>query len=202
MEPSANLILSEPELAKVQDANWIFTKHLIMEKAAAILRGQVQEINNQFNFLLQWDAFKELTATMPKISKGENYLQLPYLILDYPAIFEKNNIFALRTFFWWGNFFSINLHVSGIYKTAFQDTLLKNINGCGDLFYCSNENEWQHHFEDNNFKKITGQLKLTEITKNNFIKLAFKYDLKNWNNMPQLLHTGYTAMAGLLKNAC
>ena len=56
MEPSANLILSEPELAKVQDANWIFTKHLIMEKAAAILRGQVQEINNQFNFLLQWDA--------------------------------------------------------------------------------------------------------------------------------------------------
>lgn len=98
MEPSANLILSEPELAKVQDANWIFTKHLIMEKAAAILRGQVQEINNQFNFLLQWDAFKELTATMPKISKGENYLQLPYLILDYPAIFEKNNIFALRTF--------------------------------------------------------------------------------------------------------
>ena len=134
MEPSANLILSEPELAKVQDANWIFTKHLIMEKAAAILRGQVQEINNQFNFLLQWDAFKELTATMPKISKGENYLQLPYLILDYPAIFEKNNIFALRTFFWWGNFFSINLHISGIYKTAFQDTLLKNINGCGDLF--------------------------------------------------------------------
>ncbi|MBL0255417.1 MAG: hypothetical protein IPQ27_10890 [Chitinophagaceae bacterium] len=58
-----------------------------------------------------------------------------------------------------------------------------------------------YHFEDNNFKKITGQLKLTEITKNNFIKLAFKYDLKNWNNMPQLLHTGYTAMAGLLKNA-
>lgn len=120
MEPSANLILSEPELAKVQDANWIFTKHLIMEKAAAILRGQVQEINNQFNFLLQWDAFKELTATMPKISKGENYLQLPYLILDYPAIFEKNNIFALRTFFWWGNFLVSTFMSAAYIKLPFR----------------------------------------------------------------------------------
>ena len=201
MEPVANLILSEPELAKVQDAGWILTKHLIMEKAAAILRSQVAEINNQFNFLLQWDAFKELTATIPKISKGENYHRLPYLILDHPAVFDKNNIFALRTFFWWGNFFSINLHLSGTYKTSLQHTLLKNINGCEDLYYCINENEWHHHFEDNNFKKITGHLKPTEFTKNNFIKLAFKYDLKNWNNMPQLLHTGYAAMAGLLKNA-
>ena len=32
-----------------------------------------------------------------------------------PAVFSKENIFAIRTMFWWGNFFSISLHVSGKY---------------------------------------------------------------------------------------
>ena len=71
MEPSANLLLSESELANVQDAGWILTKHLIMEKAAALLRSQVNEINNRFGFLIKEEGFRTLTSSWPKISKGE-----------------------------------------------------------------------------------------------------------------------------------
>lgn len=193
-------MLSEKELTQVQDAGWILTKHLIMEKAAALLREQVDEINQHFAFLTELGTFNELTATWPKISKGENYRQLPYLILDHPAIFEKNNIFALRTFFWWGNFFSINLHLSGKYKNQFKETLLAKLKNCEDLYYCIHDDEWHHHFEADNFKKVDENIPLSNFTQTHFIKLAFKYDVKCWNNMPQLLHKGYAQMAGLLQN--
>ncbi|HMU24108.1 MAG: hypothetical protein JST57_04365 [Bacteroidetes bacterium] len=199
MEPSANLLLSESELANVQDAGWILTKHLIMEKAAALLRSQVNEINNRFGFLIKEEGFRTLTSSWPKISRGENYLQLPYLILDHPAIFDKNNIFALRTFFWWGNFFSINLHLSGTYKKTFEPILASNVKNHKNLYYCISEDEWQHHFETGNFKKIPASFNSADFYERKFIKLAFKYPLKSWNTMPQLLQKGYAAMAGLLQ---
>ena len=47
----------------------------------------------------------EFFDVSPKISRGEQYLGLPYVMLDYPRIFSKENVFAIRTFFWWGNYF-------------------------------------------------------------------------------------------------
>ena len=49
----------------------------------------------------------------PKITRGENYQLLPYVILDYPRCFQKEQVFAIRTMFWWGKGISITLHVSG-----------------------------------------------------------------------------------------
>lgn len=124
MEPSANLILSEPELAKVQDANWIFTKHLIMEKAAAILRGQVQEINNQFNFYCSGMRLKNLQLQCPKFQKAKTIFNF-HILSSITRQYLKRTTYLLCVLFLVGKFFSINLHISGIYKTAFQDTLLK-----------------------------------------------------------------------------
>jgi len=59
----------------------------------------------------------------PKISRGENYLGLPYLVLDYPRLFRPDAVLAIRTFFWWGHFFSSTLQLSGGYKTEFLSRL-------------------------------------------------------------------------------
>ena len=48
-----------------------------------------------------------------KISRGENYRGLPYLILDYPAYFSQKDIFAFRTMFWWGHFFQCRTTSTG-----------------------------------------------------------------------------------------
>jgi hypothetical protein len=40
-------------------------------------------------------------------------------MLDYPRYFnQQKGHLALRVMFWWGNYFLIQLHVSGIYKDA------------------------------------------------------------------------------------
>ena len=83
-----------------------------------------------------------------KISKGENYLGLPYAILDYPAIFKKENVFAIRTMFWWGNFFSITLHISGRKRMREINIskLVENLREKNFLF-CINKKEWEHNFD-------------------------------------------------------
>ena len=125
---------------------------------------------------------------------------LPYMILDHPAMFGKSDVFAIRTLFWWGNFYSITLHVSGRYKDLFEERLIKNLLQ-QDLFIAGGEAEWQHHFDAGNFvlfSEVT-QHQLTDIMSKNFLKVALKYDLKDWDKMQLLLGDGYRRIANLLR---
>lgn len=96
---------------------------------------------------------KEALQKRGKISRGENYRGLPYLILDHPAYFSKQGIFAFRTLIWWGNPISITFHISGDYLQKFKIQLvagLPNLN-LTNLFICINSNQFEHHFESNNY---------------------------------------------------
>ena len=112
MNTETKIHLSKLEMELVQNREWILTKHAIINKVYQLfgeLLATYKEISRQQTQSII-DFYKHLGG---KISKGENYQGLPYVILDYPASFRKENIFAIRTFFWWGNFFSISLHLSG-----------------------------------------------------------------------------------------
>jgi len=140
----------------------------------------------------------------PKISKGENYRQLPYVILDYPRNFIGGNIFAVRTMFWWGNFFSITLHLSGDHKKIFYDNidrkllLLKK----HEYYLCVNEDQWQHHFEEDNYIPVnvkTGDDLVEILQQQPFIKIARRFSLSQWNEIPALLERSFSEMIQLVK---
>jgi hypothetical protein len=145
----------------------------------------------------------EVFSISPKISKGENYKGLPYLLLDYPRYFNRENIFAIRTMFWWGNFFSITLHLSGIYKKGAEKKILRSYeilkkNGC---YCCVNDNQWEHHFETSNYKllkEISPTAFKASICNNHFIKLANKIPLESVDNAEDLLLYFFKEMAGLV----
>jgi len=145
-----------------------------------------------------------VALSTPKIARGESYLQLPYMLLDYPRCFDKENVFAVRTMFWWGNFFSCTLHVSGMYKTMFEHAILKNLTILHNtgLYICVNEKEWDHHFETGNYIAID-TLSTDEITaivnKQHFIKMAAKFSLHQWSVMEELLEKSFSDALHLLK---
>ena len=70
------------------------------------------------------------------------------------------------------------------------------------LFICVNENQWQHHFEPGNYIAVK-QLPVKEveaiILKNKFVKLAVKFPLQQWNDMPALLDESFKGIIGMLK---
>ncbi|MGZ8560450.1 MAG: hypothetical protein ACXWV3_02585 [Flavisolibacter sp.] len=150
---------------------------------------QVQEHQQDFveaNGLSQHEIF----TTPPKISRGENYLGLPWLILDYPRISGVPGIFFIRTMFWWGRFFSSTLHVSGIYKEKATVKVIESYHHLADYSIGINEDPWVHHFEPGNYQPIAG------ISENAFeticleqehLKIATRYPLQEWEHaVPQL----------------
>lgn len=198
MNNATKVILSVGELAMATDKNIILTKRVIIEKAAALFNEQIPVISNYFKEVVDYD--RALISAVPKISKGENYNGLPYVIMDFPATFSTENIFALRTMFWWGNFFSITLHIRGSYKNRYADKILKTIINEPGLYISVGEDEWQHHFEENNFitgSLITNDLKI-QMERSNFLKVSIKYELHHWNMMQSLLPDGYKKIAEIM----
>ena len=123
----AKIRLSKQELQLVTNADWILTKNGIIKKVQSLFGSLEQEMTT---------CLKDHAGQLPhevinihsKISKGENYEGLPYLILDCPRYFKGENIFAIRTMFWWGNFFSITLQLSGVYKNKFEKKIIEAFN--------------------------------------------------------------------------
>lgn len=200
MIDETKVTLSENELTLVKNVDWILTKQAIIQKVYSLFGQQVEIIRKE---LLNTHALPgKISLSVPKIYKGENYLQLPYVIMDYPRYFDKEDIFAVRTMFWWGNFFSITLHLRGVYKTLIKECLYGDQSLLPNEFFMGvNEDQWQHHFEEDNFlslSQLSRQQRVALAEKNNFVKLAIKFPLDKWNEMPSLLSDGYSKISGLL----
>ena len=186
----------------IANADWILTKNGIIKKTIALLDA----IKDQQHLHLEKNRNHfppEVLEKLPKISKGENYQGLPYLILDYPRVFDKKNILAIRTFFWWGKFFSTTLHLSGHYKKQYEENMLAAFTMLKkeEFSVCINDEEWEHHFEATNYLKLQKCRKndfKKIISNSSFVKLAKKNSLQNWNDAPRLLVRDFKKLTEIL----
>lgn len=92
--------------------------------------------------------------------------------------------------FWWGNFFSISLHLSGksfLTRNNFSKSFsyLKEKN----FFICINEKQWEHHFEPTNFINASKIKAVDEkhIFERSFLKISKKINLSSWDDTPEFL---------------
>jgi hypothetical protein len=186
----------------VKNAGLILTKNTILQKAWWLLEDLQDEITAAVNSG-RATFTPDVLKTPAKISKGENYNGLPYLILDYPRCFDKENTFAIRCMFWWGNFFSITLHLSG----SFQKQFIKEVTGSYELlvkngFYlCIADEQWDHHFEPDNYIEVK-QLKKHEfeskLRHRSFIKIANKIPLDDWDTAGKRLSEYFFQLAAIV----
>ena len=201
METETKIRLSKLETELVQNKEWILTKHAIIKKVYQLF-GQLLETYKQISEREEVALPEFYKNSGGKISKGENYQELPYVMLDYPAVFSRENIFAIRTMFWWGNFFSISLHISGKYFKKEKDfpKLLRYLEE-KDFFVCVNETEWQHDFEPSNYIAAAAldERQLIEILKRNFLKISKNIELNRWNEAPQFLKKTFSEIVEFIK---
>jgi len=136
----AKLQLSAEEMRLVTDPGWILTKNSIIGKVLGLFAGLSEEWRER------WEGGPR---SEPKISRGENYKGLPWVILDYPRVFGKEDIFAIRTMFWWGHAFSMTLHLRGRYKEVFITAIREHaaeLAAAGFQVGRSDE-EWRHEHD-------------------------------------------------------
>ncbi len=188
---NAKIQLSAEEIQMIRSTDWVFTRKSIIAKVYELFGGLAaagREQLSRYTFLPA-----PLLSSEPKISRGEQYRELPYVILDYPKVFGKDGVLALRTMFWWGKYFSVTLHISGQYKQQYQHALIRN----SQIFrhqYCCLENfcsdEWEHAIEAPWFLPVntfsTKDLGY-HIEHSPFMKIAVKQSFDQWEELPKTL---------------
>lgn len=182
----AKIRLSPAEMELVINDGLILTKNRILTKVMQFL-GQLQQEYQQLLSSIS-SLREEVLSSSPKISRGENYKGLPWLVLDYPRCFGPEDVFAVRTMFWWGQFFSITLHLSGLYKREAEKKITGSFEALAaeGFFVCISESPWQHHFESDNYCSVaeTGKPSFEQLVlERPFIKLALKFPLREWDTM-------------------
>ena len=183
------------EMELVSSPDIILTKNAILQK----IKSFFEELQmKQYDILKKHSSQlpEEVLKISPKISRGENYKGLPWLVLDNPRHFKHNNIFAIRTMFWWGNFFSITLHLSGNNKNV----LLKNLTGNvsllakNDFYIYNGTKEWEHDIDPGSYKRLS-VIHEDELQKiffaNSFLKLAVKFTVESLDAVEDKLLRNY-----------
>ena len=188
--------LSVSELELACNADIILTKNSIINKTIALL-GTVEE-----NIGQNTDRGK-LFSISPKISRGEYYQGLPYVVLDYPRYSRTPDLGFIRSMFWWGHFFSSTLQLSGDLKAK----NIKAIEASYDLladqgYYIGiNTDPWQHHFEESNYLAISKMSRgafLAILEEQEHIKIAAKLPLKEWQYAASFMINSWNLLAGLI----
>ena len=193
--------LSEEEMELLKNSHWILTKNAIIEKVvlgmAGLLSQMQQKVNDKQSLL-----YREICDSSGKISRGEKYGGLPYVMLDYPRLFDKENIIAIRTLFWWGNFCSVTLHLKGRYQFliakkihAEMPMLLQH-----DLYISVSGDEWNHNVSMDNYRPLNSidSIDLFGILQEAaFLKLTGVVELEQWEKMEGKLFTLFEALLNL-----
>lgn len=172
------------ELDLASDPTILLIKYRMMEKVWDFLEEIQIEIREELEFFKN-ELPHELKLEHGKISKGENYKHLPFMMLDFPAFFTKENILAFRTMFYWGNFISSTFHLQGSYLNKYGAKLIESFRNSENVYFCINDSPWEYHYKQSNYK-LLHELSLEDIDyqvgNTNFIKFSIKFPVEE---MPQ-----------------
>jgi hypothetical protein len=197
----AKIQFSDAEQRLMRDPGVILTKNKVIAgivKLFAELQHSLDEKGKNDKILQPY------LHNNAKISKGENYLGLPYVILDHPRYFDGKNVFAIRTMFWWGNFFSITLHLSGEEKNKFQPKIEKAKQKLSEMhaFIGTNEDPWQHHFQNDNYRAVSELSKqdfLKHCWQHDHLKIAVKWPLQEISGIESELVKGWISLVEIIR---
>ena len=198
----AKIQFSSEESSLVQHADLILTKNRIIAKLCDAFGELGREMLDEWK---KHDFIAGKTWNMYKISKGENFRGLPYIVLDFPREFAKDDAMAIRTLFWWGNYFSITLQLKGKYKQLFEERLKKNIDLLSErnFLISISTDEWAHQVNEEHYEYLSG-LNIHAIEKifqsSPFVKLVRKISLEEWQNATEILWENYLVILGVMKN--
>lgn len=170
--------LTKHELHIISDADFMRTKQLLIKN----ISNYYNQIGEQL--LTKYHADSGLTH---KVTRGENYLDMPYVVLDVPQLKPNNISRKLRIMVWWGHYVSLQYFVEANannlkhamqlpaqnYKILTTQSLFNNHLESADFVEPNQLHE--HSFSDLQYTKIAVSIPLNnlpniEVDVENFIE--------------------------------
>lgn len=224
----AKVQLSAEEMRLVTDPAWILTKNSVIGKVvgmfAELAKRAREGATDTRSGSSVWEDVGILRlpprtllgadrrapgsgGTEPKISKGENYKGLPWVMLDYPRMFGKEDVCAIRTFFWWGHAFSVTLHLKGEYMRAFLPGIVARraeLEAAGFGMGISDD-EWAHEHTEETYGPLGADAADTRsgsskrgTAERPWLKLSARVGLEHWKEAPEKLSALHSLLMEIL----
>jgi hypothetical protein len=184
----AKVQLSAEEMRLVRDPAWILTKNSVIQKVVGMFAGLSEAIRAGGAHRVAPPRRAPSSGgtqptTEPKISRGENYKGLPWVMLDYPRVFGREDVYAIRLFFLWGYAFSVTLHLKGVYKERFLPAIRARwaeLAAAGFEVSIADD-EWVHEHTAETYGP------LADIGGRPWLKLSARVGLEHWDEAPERL---------------
>jgi len=180
------LHFSDAEISLLYDAALFERKRKVNEKIFSHFENirlslKDSSLHKQFPFPVGVDVIGG------KISQGENYLGCPWVMLDFPKMFNKDAMFAYRTMFWYGHYLSASFLCSGEAANTFLPKLLSALHLLPHQTYFSlNPDPWFHAIEPESsllVSTLTNQRIVAHVNEFGFFKLSRKWTGTNFHEM-------------------
>ena len=188
------------------EPGWILTKNSIIKKVVGLFAG----LSEDYRAILEPATSAQIPAApaamaavagsslgSPKISKGENYQGLPYVMLDYPRLFGREDVLAIRTFFWWGHSFSVTVHLKGTYRERYLPVLQQRWAelAAAGFHVGISEDEWRHEHVPETYRPIVSAEDFAGLPEGSgspfsglgFLKLSAACGLGRWEEAHEVL---------------
>jgi hypothetical protein len=193
MMPS-KIVLSDADWGFAASPDFILTKNRVIEAVYEMFGSLAMSYVPSAEPLRA--VYPEALAVPPKISRGEQYEGMPWVMLDYPRFFsEEHGHFAIRSFFWWGHFFSIQLHLSGQYAQSALGTL-QHLQQQGWIAGATTQ-PWSHQLPNSQWTSLY-EIENKKPTEKVFGKAAKKIPISQWALAPDF----FTSHYGQIVDAC
>lgn len=147
------MVFSEQELALVFNANFIYQKNKLLQNVS-ILLGELAETLQDKMLPLRLKFNSELLDKSGKISRGEQYKGLPYLVLDAPFLMKDKEFIICRTMFWWGHYITLNILIKGNYFKANTLDLKDNLKMNQAILFLKGKDLWDNDLNSSSYKEI------------------------------------------------
>ena len=192
------------ELSVLNNSHF-FTVKLSATKKIMTIFGQLEADLKAEMEITDFDRDEGLNISSGKIFRGENYHNLPYVMLDFPRLFNTKSVFAFRNMFWWANGFSFTLHLQGEAWKKRKKKIQKNLHklqGQG-FFICVNDTPWQYHFEPTNYVELDNFLNMNRgesLSTMSFIKLCTRLDTSRYSEAIATSRSTFKSLMNLIED--
>jgi len=143
-------VLNLKQISLVRDQSFLVEKREVLDILVKHLNKVEDALKTEVSKHIELLPHGSLTES-GKISRGENYRQLPYLVLDFPRFSSGNKVFMYRTMFWWGNYFLCLLVTENCGYSLIKNTVHN------DLMINIGESPWNYDLEDPCWEKLIDQ---------------------------------------------
>lgn len=170
--------LTKKELLFANNPQYPLTKQTIFKKLAESFHHLSDEVAKKYPYLL---LVTENEIIQGKISRGENYRFMPYLVSDTPQIKEKHFPVLFRVVFWWGHSFVLHYYIRKEHVSKLKINDLK-----GSYINTGDQHIWENDLEDKSWlklNKLSNKKISTIIDGSNYIHLAKKVRIKDFESL-------------------